>query len=908
MTDVQQDKDTVSMTVDGRTIEAKPGEMIIDAAERNGVYIPRFCYHPRMKPVGMCRMCLVDVEGPRGMQLQPACFVPVAEGQNVVTDSPRVKKAQDGVLEFLLVNHPLDCPVCDKGGECPLQDQTFAFGPGESRFVEEKRHWEKPIPLSGLVDLDRERCIQCARCTRFADEIAGDPLIDFANRGEKTEVATFPDLPFSSYFSGNTVQICPVGALTARPYRFRARPWDLEQVESTCTSCSVGCRVAVQSSSNQLTRYLGLDSDPVNHGWLCDKGRFDFQAINSEERVSHPMVRRGEGLTETSWGEALDAVARGLGDVRSLHGPGAVGVIGGARLANEDAYAWARLAKGVIGTDNTDAQLGDGLPAEVVLGLPRATIDDACRAPVVILLAPDLKEELPVLYLRLRTAAVDDGLEIVEITPRRTGMSRHAAATLTHRPGEAALVARALLADGRPDGDVAGVPSATLAAARELMQDGAVVVLGRPSLAESAAATVDAAAALAGMNGVRFLPALRRANVMGALDMGLAPGVLPGRVGLDDGREWFSSAWGSAPADAGLDTEGILRAAADGKLQALVLLGADPLTDFPDRELARRALAGAGFVAAVDTFLNDSAREADVVLPAAGYGERPGTTTNLEGRVTRLGQKIVPPGVAWPEWVIANELAHRLGGDLGFESLDGIWSEIERVAPAHQGLTTTMLRERRYRDGVVVPIPPEGAPEPPHTPVDPMSDPGIDAVETHGETAFRKEGADTQAGALHGEQGSEADGSDGEDGGDQETSGEPAADAAPAVERPGLLTFTPPAAQSSAPAPDAYSLRLVSGHELYDCGTLVQHSAALQPLARPARLRVNPYDLNRIGVATGDRVRFSSSRTNGMIEVEVDEGVPRGSAALAFNVPGIAAADLIDANSPVTDIRIETVS
>jgi NADH-quinone oxidoreductase subunit G len=891
LTDVE--KDTVSMTVDGKPVEAKPGEMIIAAAERNGVYIPRFCYHPRMKPVGMCRMCLVDVEGPRGMQLQPACFVPVAEGQNVVTDSPRVKKAQDGVLEFLLVNHPLDCPVCDKGGECPLQDQTFVFGPGESRFVEEKRHWEKPIPLSGLVDLDRERCIQCARCTRFADEIGGDPLIDFANRGERMEVATFPDTPFASYFSGNTVQICPVGALTARPYRFRARPWDLEQIESTCTSCSVGCRVAVQSSNNQLTRYLGLDSDPVNHSWLCDKGRFDFQAVNSDERLSHPMVRRGDQLTQTTWGEALDAAARGLGDVRSLHGPGAIGVIGGARLANEDAYAWARLAKAVLGTDNVDAQVGDGLPAEVVLGLPRATIDDACRASAVILLAPDIKEELPVLYLRLRAAAVDDGLRIIEITPQATGMSRYAAATLTHRPGEAALVARALASGA--DGDAGGVPTATIAAARAFVGDGAVVVLGRPSLAESHAATVDAAAALSGLPGVRFLPALRRANVMGALDMGLAPGVLPGRVGLDAGRDWFTAAWGAVPDQAGTDTTGILTAAAEGRLQALVLLGADPLTDFPDRELARRALTGAGFVVAVDTFLNDSSAGADVVLPAAGYAERPGTTTNLEGRVTRLGQKIVPPGVAWPEWVVANELAHRLGRDLGFESLEGIWAEIERVAPSHRGLTMAMLRDRRYRDGIVTPIPPEGAPEAMPVPVDPMSDPGIDAVESHGETAFRKEGTEDE---VHGEQGSEVEPLDSETDASAEE---------PAVPPPAMLGFSPPAAQPSAPALDAYSLRLVSSRELYDCGTLLQHSPALAPLARPAQLRANPYDLDRLGVSTGGRVRLTSARTNTVVEVKADTGIPRGSAAIAFNVPGVQAGDLIDSAAPVTDVRIETV-
>ena len=249
MSQTDTSKDTVTVTVDGRAIEAKPGEVVIAAAERAGIYIPRFCWHPRMKPVGMCRMCLVEIKGPRGFALQPACFVSVADGMEVVTNSEPVKKSQDGVLEFLLINHPLDCPVCDRGGECPLQDQTFAFGPGESRFVEEKRHFEKPISISDLVLLDRERCIQCARCTRFAEEIAGDPLINFVDRGDQVQVLTFPDQPFASYFSGNTVQICPVGALLASPYRFRARPWDLEQVESTCTACAVpSCAPAARAS------------------------------------------------------------------------------------------------------------------------------------------------------------------------------------------------------------------------------------------------------------------------------------------------------------------------------------------------------------------------------------------------------------------------------------------------------------------------------------------------------------------------------------------------------------------------------------------------------------------------------------------------------------------------------------
>ena len=488
--------ETVTFTLDGRSVTAAKGEMLIAAAERAGTFIPRFCYHPRMKSVGVCRMCLVEVSGPRGASLQPSCFVEVQDGAEVVTDSDKVKKAQDGVLEFLLINHPLDCPVCDKGGECPLQDQTLAYGPGETRFVEEKRHFEKPIPISELVLLDRERCIQCSRCTRFADEVAGEAQIDFIGRGENLEVNTFPELPFASYFSGNTVQICPVGALTAVPYRFAARPWDLDQVESTCTTCSVGCRVAVQSSSNRVTRLLGIDADPVNHGWLCDKGRFAFDAVNSDDRLTEPLVRKDGVLVPTSWHEALDAVADGLTAAVGEGGPGAVGVVGGARLTNEGAYAWAKLTKGVLGTDSVDAQMGDGLPAELVLGLPRATIDQAAAADTVIVLSGDVREELPVLFLRLRSAAVDGHLQLVELSPHATALTEYAAASLRYGPAGATELVRALVDPAAPV--PAGVDADGLDRARGLAGAGDVVVLvGRPSMSEAGTLVAEAVQLLA---------------------------------------------------------------------------------------------------------------------------------------------------------------------------------------------------------------------------------------------------------------------------------------------------------------------------------------------------------------------------------------------------------------------------
>ena len=664
------DPNAVPITLDGRAVVARKGELVIAAAERLGTYIPRFCWHPRMSSVGMCRQCLVEIDSGRGMQLSPSCMVTVSPDMKVDTQSDITKRAQEGMLELLLANHPLDCPVCDKGGECPLQDQAFSHGPGESRYVEEKRHFEKPIPISDLVLLDRERCILCDRCTRFADEVAGDPLISFTQRGNQTQVMTFPDEPFSSYFSGNTVQICPVGALTATPYRFKARPWDLEQVESTCTTCSVGCRMVVQSSRDQLVRYLGVDSDPVNWSWLCDRGRFNFEATHSPDRLGAPLVRGEGGLAEVPWSVAMTAAAQLVREALDAGGPASIAVLGGARGTNEDAFAWARLAD-ALDIPHRDAQLADGLPAEL-LALPRATIDEATRASTVILLGPDLKEELPVLYLRLRHAAEQRKVKLLELAPTATGLRPYAWRSVDVEAGAVDAV-RAALADHEVADQLASGP--------------VVIVAGRANLAESGeAAAATLRAVLDACPGATVLPALRRGNVVGALQLGLTPN------------------------DDGLDATGILTAAAEGRVDLLVLLGADPLADVPDADLARRALAGARRMIAVDTFLTDSAAAADVVLAAAAFGEKSGTTTNLEGRVTTVGQKVSVAGTARPDWMIAAELAERLGLDdvadtLG--SLDAITDAIAASVPAYAGATRAALRTAA--DGVLAVPEPDAA-------------------------------------------------------------------------------------------------------------------------------------------------------------------------------------------------------
>jgi len=901
------------IVLDGRPVQALDGELIIDAAERAGVFIPRFCYHPRMKPVGMCRMCLVEVSGPRGATLQPACYLSVAEGQEINTTSPAARKAQEGVLEFLLVNHPLDCPVCDKGGECPLQDQAVSHGPGESRFAEEKRHWAKPIALGPLTLLDRERCIQCARCTRFAEEIAGEPLIDFFGRGDRIEVAVFPDRPFTSYFSGNTVQVCPVGALTSVPYRFKSRPWDLEQVESTCTYCAVGCRMAVQSSAGSLVRHLGIDSEPVNQSWLCDRGRYGFEATSSPDRLTTPLVRRDGNLVRVGWNEALQEVANHLAEVSGTDGSGSsVGIIGGARLANEDAYAWSKLARAVIGTDNVDAQLGDGLPAELVLGLPRATIADACSAKAVVVLAGDLREELPVLYLRLRAAAAHSGVQIIDCSPVATSLAPVATASLTYRPGETMQLARSLVASQAteaPGVAVADMARARLALGAALAEaadgSGVVVVLGRPSLTESPAQVAAAAATLAeAWPGARFLPALRRANVLGALDMGLAPGVLPGRVSLADGAEWFAESWGSVPRDQGLDCAEMLEAAASGEIGTLVLLGADPLADFPDRELATRALESVRYLVAVDLFGHASAQLADVVLPASASVERGGSTTNIEGRITRLAQKLVPPGTARADWMIAAGIADAMGADLGLESLEIIWDEIERLAPSHRGCTLAALNGRAGADGIVVPV--AAAPvgvggaigataagdRDGVRPIDPIATPGIASV--------YEQGAALDAGAAE-TAGSGPNGSS-ENGHDDRSSSS----------RPPLLTvsrgqFTAP----ESPHPNSYSFRLVTRRALYDHGTLVQAAPSLAPLAPSQALRLRPKEIEQLGVRQGDAVRVRSAAAELVVQVEADDTLPAGVTVLPVGLtpvdePSVTA--LIDVSALVSEVRVETLA
>ena len=854
---------TVSITVNGRSFEAKPGELLIEAAERAGDYIPRFCYHPRMEPVGICRMCLVEVDGPRGATLQPACYLKVTDGMSVVTDSEKVKKAQDGVLEFLLANHPLDCPVCDKGGECPLQDQSLAHGSGETRFIEEKRHFVKPIEIGELVLLDRERCIQCARCTRFAAEVAGDAQISFSGRGDLIEVAPSPTQPFDSVFSGNTVQICPVGALTAKPYRFSARPWDLEQVESTCTTCAVGCRVAVQSSGNRLTRVLGVDSDPVNHGWLCDKGRFTLDSVDGNEestdllsaatRLTEPMLRRNGELVSVSWSEALSAASK------ILHGEGSsLGVIGGSALTNEGAFAWERFARGVLRTENIDAQYGDGLDAELLQALPKATIDEAARACTVVTLTGDLREELPILFLRLRESAVRDKNSIVELAGRQTSLSNVAKSTITIRPGEAHLAAKALVSGTVPF-DVL-FTSEDISNAQKLIGengDGVVFVVGRANVAEDAS-IVEAAIRTFAENypEAKFLVALRRSNVNGALDMGLSPGLHPGRRLNTE--------------SSGRDTISQLQAMASGEQKATLLLGGCLLGNIADTSLALKALEASDIVV-VSGHGGATLAYADVVLPASVSYERAGTVTNIEGRVSALTPKIVPPGSAWTDVAIASELAEEYGQSIGLDSVE----ETSKIIESTTGYPAISVLTNASTDGEVV----DSQEVSLRRSMDPMAFPGIRTVKSVGLGA--PSGATTIDTVVKGPRGNSA-----------------------------TLAQVDAGREIDAPSVDGYALRVNLTRRLYDNGIAVQGSSALHGLIEAPTFKLNHVDFERIGAEDG--VSVNAVGANGTISViiELDNNVPRGVVEVPFGVEKLSdingVRSIIDATSLINQIRLET--
>ncbi|MGW2661849.1 NADH-quinone oxidoreductase subunit G [Nocardia tengchongensis] len=674
--------DMVTVTIDGTEVSVPAGTLVIRAAELIGVQIPRFCDHPLLDPVGACRQCLVEVEGQR--KPVASCTQTVADGMVISTQvsSPVAAKAQEGVMELLLINHPLDCPVCDKGGECPLQNQAMSSGRAESRFDGEKRTYPKPIPLSSAILLDRERCVLCARCTRFSQQVAGDPFIDLMERGALQQVGTAAGEPMDSYFSGNTVQICPVGALTGSTYRFRARPFDLVSSPAVCEHCASGCAQRTDHRRGKVMRRLAGDDPQVNEEWNCDKGRFAFAYLTEKDRLTTPLVRSWDGsLQPASWSEAIGAAARGLAAAR-----GNAGVLVGGRVTLEDAYAYSKFARVALNTNDIDfrarehsAEEADFLAARVAgQGI---TVDYAAleRAPFVLLVGFEAEEESPMVYLRLRKAARRNGTPIYSLAPYVTrGLQRLSGTLLPAAPGAEPHVLEAIRT-GESNDVTAGYTR--LREVADLLREPGALILAGERLG-GIPGGLSAAARLADESGATLAWIPRRAGERGALEAGALPVLLPGgRPVTDPGaRKQVREAWGvgELPGTPGRDTAAILAAAPT--LGAL-LIGGVEVGDMPDPHAALQAIDAAGFVVSMELRRSDISDRADVVFPVASAMEKAGTFLTWEGRHRQFEAALRDSTVRreaapMPEYRVLDAIAAEMGTPLGVRDAAGARAEL----------------------------------------------------------------------------------------------------------------------------------------------------------------------------------------------------------------------------------------
>jgi len=682
----------VTLTIDGKQVAVPEGTLIVDAAKKIGIDIPVFCYHPKMEPVGMCRMCLVEIGRPVidrtsgqvvletdgspkilfSPKLETACTTPVSEGMVVIGDSVKVKDGREDILEFLLTSHPLDCPVCDKGGECPLQNLTMGFGPGESRYIyDEKMHLAKHVPLGELIFLDRERCIQCARCVRFQDEVVDEPVIGFYQRGRSLEIVTFSEPGFDSYFSGNTTDICPVGALTTADFRFGARPWELNSAASICSQCPVGCNITFNirreaRSGGQwvIKRVMPRQNEAVNEIWICDKGRFTYHYTESPERLTQPLIRKNGELTPASWDEALELVASRF----RVAGDSLMTLVSG-RLSNEDLFNLRQLTQGLGGRSvlYTDLAGGD-LVAQVGVG-PGTNFTELGAGSAILAVASDLLEEAPIWWLRVKQAA-ERGATLIVLNPRPTRLDSYARHVVRYPYGsEAAAVLTMVntLSAKRPNlpeavNNLGRSPELQAAARAFADADNAIVLYGGEGtgLENSQALAQACANLLITTNHVQgpnngLVGVWQRANDQGAWDMGFRP--VP-------------------------DLAEAMRAA-----RAVYVVGADPAGDDP-----RLAETG-DFLVVQELFLTGTAKLADVVLPAQAYTEREGTYTTGERRVQRFYPAVPERPASKADFAIAAQIAELLSIHLEGRIPSKVMARIAESVPDYAGLSYSKLAE-----------------------------------------------------------------------------------------------------------------------------------------------------------------------------------------------------------------------
>ncbi len=843
----------VTLTIDDRQVTVPKGTLVVDAAEKLGIEIPVFCSHPKLDPVACCRMCLVEISGPRGMALQTACSVPVAQDMVVKTDTQQVHDVQEANLAFILLNHPLDCPICDKGGECPLQEQTMRFGSGISQLVEAKRHKHKHYLISDTIVLDQERCVICWRCIRYLEEWEDKPQLGLFERGGATLIDIQDGQPVDAKTSGNIIDICPVGALTNRVARFSFRPWEIDRTPSICTQCSIGCNLRMDTRTHKLRRVIGRENMQVNDQWICDKGRFANGWVNDEHRLTMPLVRKDGELQPASWSEALGLVAERLQAIKLQHGADAIGGIGSGKLSNESNYLLQRFMRQLIGTNNIDhrdggdvAAMPTGLPALADVMKPQYGPEP--KHDVIFLFGIDPSEELPILDLHLKRAVRRGNSKLIIAHPRRVELTRYKGPFLQYMPGSEVTLLNGLLraateikdepnsharkiatyAGERELKSLCGVEMDQVQAAAELLVNAksALIIYG-PMVARGENGKLVAQAlanlALYTENEERLAYVGLEANSQGCRDMGVLPDRLPGQAALDDdaAREALEQLWGaSLPTEAG-KRYGQMLDGAGNDVKAMVIMGADPASERPTWA---ENLDKLDFLVVQELLLTDTARKADVVLPAVSWAEQDGTFTNLERRVQRAPKALANPETkAAPDWMILDHLATHFDTRWSYDSVRAVTHEITAAAPYYAGLEWDALGDQ---------------------------------------------GLQWDAAALRPIFGLEK------------------------VEQPPLES-------------DDDALRLVTGTVLYDNGTLFHLTTQMRGMAFEPAVGLSVADAERLGVANGVEVKVRNEYGSISLPVRVDDTVKPGTAWIPSSLSGASVDALL--NGGLEAVRVEQV-
>lgn len=867
------------VTIDNQVVEVPNGTLVVEAAKAVGIDIPVFCYHPKLQPVGMCRMCLVEIGTPRRgkdgqieldasgkpaigwmPKLQTACTTVVSDGMAVRTDTKQVEEARRSIIEFLLTSHPLDCPICDKGGECPLQNLTMAYGPGVSRFpVESKFHNEKRVPLGDLIMLDRERCIQCSRCVRFQDEIADDHVLGFAARGRGLEIVSLSEPAFDSKFSGNTIDICPVGALTSRDFRLSARVWEVRDYPSVCAHCSVGCNILIGERDHQIKRIVPRENESVNEIWLCDKGRFVHHFATSPDRLTTPLIRKNGQLVNSNWDEALNLVASKFADIKKQNGASALGGLGGDRASNEDLYLFQKLFRQVIGSNNLEHRIGwsaTNLGADLVRSFGAGVdtnLGSLDKNVTALVLGADPEEEQPVIRLRLTKSVKWYGANLIVANGRVTKLAKYAKQSLVYKYGAESYfllgLIRAILDEGLENKEfiaarvnkldefkqslalftvekcaerchvksekirdiarqIAQVPNFLILYGREMMfaqqSDRAVA---------SGIATLLLITGHVGRKNNGLIALYPHNNSTGAMDFGLISDHGVGRQKV---------------AAKGLG----VRDMTSGKARALYVMACDPAAD--------GGFVKPDFLVAQDLFLTETAKQADVVLPAQSFAEREGTFTNTERRVQLFRAALKPIGESKPDWWIVAEIAKRLGANWNYANASTVMDEIATTVPLYKGMTYAALSEN-----VKMPRSPFGQGNPSDEP-----------------TAIAMgELENISSGKMW----------------------------ASVAESDANVKFDLIWNEPAKPTDAGEQKTLAVARSLLDRGTLVSRSPIVQPRVPKPVVEVNSQDAEQLGIENGARVRVSFDARVIELNANVDGHVPPGTVLLPNNLEGTAA-------------------